>query len=80
MAEAEDLHVVFDLIVNKEQRIPDVAWFTGQPDPVSTSRTLIRHDQEFHTSWWGHLSLLGLTRHVLLPDYAGYAGTAAASL
>ena len=80
MAEAEDLHVVFNLVVNKEQRIPDIGWFTGQPDPVSTSRTLLRHDQEFHTSWWGHLSLLGLRSHVLLPDYAGYLGTAAASL
>lgn len=80
MAEAEDLHVVFDLIVNKEQRVPDVAWFTGLPDPVSTSLTLLRHDQEFHTSFWGHLSLLGLRSHLLLPDYAGYAGTAAWSL
>jgi Tol biopolymer transport system component len=80
MAEAEDLHVVFDLIVNKEERIPDVAWFSGRPDPISTERTLLRHDQEFHTSWWGHLAFLGLTSHVLLPDYAGYAGTAAASL
>ncbi len=80
MADAEDLHVVFNLIVNKEQRIPDITWFTGRPDPVSTSRTLLRHDQEFHTSWWGHQSLLGLTSHVLLPDYAGYTGTAAWSL
>jgi hypothetical protein len=80
MAEAEDLHLVFNLIVNKEQRIPDLGRFTGAPDPASTSRTLLRHDQEFHTSWWGHLSLLGLRSHVLLPDYAGYLGTAAASL
>ena len=79
-AEAEDLHVVFNLIVNKEQRIPDIASFTGRPDPASTRETLIRHDQEFHTSWWGHLGLLGLTDHVLLPDYAGYVNTAAASL
>jgi Tol biopolymer transport system component len=80
MAEAEDLHLVFNLIVNKEQRVPDVGWFTGTPDAASTSATLLRHDQEFHTSWWGHLSLVGLRSHVLLPDYAGYAGTAAASL
>lgn len=80
MAEAEDLHVVFNLIVNKEQRVPDIAWFTGRPDAVSTDRTLVRHDQEFHTSWWGHLALVGLRSHVLLPDYAGYAGTAAWSL
>ena len=30
--------MVDNLIVNKEQRIPDIGWFTGEPDPVSTSR------------------------------------------
>ncbi len=80
MAEAEDLHVVENLIVNKEGRIPDLGYFTGKPDPVSTSRVLIFHDQEFHTSVWGHTGLLGLQDHILLPGYAAYAGTAAASL
>ena len=79
-AEAEDLHLVFDLIVNKEQRVPDMAYFTGQPDPVSTAATRILHSQEYHTSYWGHLGLLGLKDHVLLPPYAGYVKTAAASL
>jgi TolB protein len=79
-AEAEDLHVVEDLIVNKEQRIPDVAMFRGRPDPVSTARTVISHDEEYHTSWWGHTAHLGLTGNLILPNYAGYANTAAASL
>jgi dipeptidyl aminopeptidase/acylaminoacyl peptidase len=79
-AEAEDLHVVEDLIVNKEQRIPDVALFGAGLDPVSTPETLVKHDQEYHTSWWGHTGHLGLRDHLLLPDYAGYADTAAASL
>jgi TolB protein len=79
-AEAEDLHVVENLIVNKEQRIPDVAMFRGSPDPVSTARTIISHDEEYHTSWWGHTGHLGLTRSLVLPNYAGYANTAAASL
>lgn len=79
-AEAEDLHVVENLIVNKEQRIPDVGLFRGGPDPVSTRRTIITHDEEFHTSWWGHTGHLGLTTNLLLPNYAGYANTAAASL
>jgi hypothetical protein len=77
---AEDLHVVENLIVNKEQRIPDMALFTGALDPASTADTLIYHSQEYHTSFWGHTGLLGLTRNVLLPGYAGYANTAAASL
>jgi len=79
-AEAEDLHLVENLIVNKEGRVPDLAYFTGRPDPVSTAATLILHDEEFHTSLWGHLGLLGLRTHLLLPPYAAYQRTAAASL
>ncbi|MFN2399970.1 MAG: CehA/McbA family metallohydrolase [Gemmatimonadaceae bacterium] len=79
-ADAEDLHVVENLIVNKEQRIPDIAYFTGKPDSASTRQVVIAHGQEFHTSFWGHTGLLGLRDHILLPDYAGYVNTAAASL
>ncbi|MGH9862978.1 MAG: CehA/McbA family metallohydrolase [Candidatus Acidiferrales bacterium] len=79
-AAAENLSVVHSLIVNKEQRIPDIAYFTGQPDPVSTPDFLLVHGQEFHTSFWGHLGLLNLRDHYLLPDYAAYPNTAAASL
>lgn len=78
-AEAEDLHLVENLIVNKEGRIPDIGYRVGR-DPVSTPGTLIVHDQEYHTSVWGHIGLLGLRDHLLLPGYAGYQGTAAASL
>ena len=38
------------------------------------------HDQEYHTSFWGHSGLLGLRRNVILPGYAAYPNTAAASL
>ncbi len=79
-ARAEDLHVVENLIVNKEQRIPDIAYFRTDQGPVSSPTFLLRHSQEFHTSVWGHLGLLGLTSHYLLPEYAGYPNTAAASL
>jgi len=79
-ARAEDLHVVENLIVNKEQRIPDIAYFRTDADPVSTPTFLLRHAQEFHTSVWGHMGLLGLGSHYLLPEYAGYPNTAAASL
>jgi Tol biopolymer transport system component len=79
-ARAEDLHVVENLIVNKEQRIPDITYFRTDADPVSTSSLLLMHAQEFHTSVWGHTGLLGLQDHYLLPEYAGYPNTAAASL
>src|SRR2546425_3468034 len=79
-ARAEDLHVVEKLIVNKEQRIPDIAYFRTDPDPVSTPGFLLLHDQEYHTSYWGHTGLLGLSDHYVLPEYVGYPNTAAASL
>jgi hypothetical protein len=79
-ARAEDVHVVENLIVNKEQRIPDIAYFRTGADPVSTATFVLRHAQEFHTSVWGHIGILGLTSHYLLPEYAGYPNTAAASL
>jgi TolB protein len=79
-ARAEDLHLVENLIVNKEGRFPDIGYFTGKPDTVSNSSVVIAHDQEYHTSYWGHSGLLGLRRNVILPGYAGYTNTPAASL
>jgi TolB protein len=79
-AEAENLPIVENLVVNKEQRIPDIAYFSAKPDPASTAANLLLHGQEFHTSYWGHLGLLNLTRNFLIPDYAVYPNSAAASL
>jgi TolB protein len=76
-ARAEDLDVVESLIVNKEGRVPDVGYFTGRPDVASP---LIVQGQEYHTSYWGHTGLLGLREHLLLPGYAAYTATPAASL
>ncbi len=74
-AEAEDLDVVHNLIVNKEERIPDVAYFRSDPDPASGKRLLL-HAQEYHSSFWGHLGLLHLSDHLLLPGYTAYRHTA----
>jgi TolB protein len=79
-AAAENLAIVEDLVVNKEQRIPDMVYFSPQLDPASTSDHLLLHGQEFHTSYWGHLGLLNLTHNFILPGYAAYPNTAAASL
>jgi len=79
-AAAENLSIVENLIVNKEQRIPDIAYFSTQPDSIANAPPLLFEGQEFHTSYWGHLGLLNLTRNLLIPGYAGYPGTAAASL
>jgi len=78
-AESENLSIVENLIVNKEQRIPDIAYFRPGADPASTATTLLFHGQEFHTSYWGHVGLLNLDDHFLLPAYAGYSNTSAGS-
>jgi TolB protein len=79
-ARAEGLSVVNDLIVNKEQRFPDIAYDGKQLDRASQPDTMLIHGQEFHTSYWGHRGLLNIKEHILLPGYAGYPNTAAASL
>ena len=78
-AKAEDVTILNNLIVNKEQRFPDIAYDGIGIDPASDAETLIVHGQEFHTSYWGHRGILGI-KHILLPGYAGYPNTAAASL
>jgi hypothetical protein len=76
--DAEDLDVVYNLIVNKEERFPDIAQFSAAPDPASGQRVLF-HAQEYHTSLWGHVGLLHLSDHLLLPGYTAYRHTALAS-
>jgi hypothetical protein len=40
-AAAENLPIVEDLVVNKEQRIPDIAYFSTKPDAASTPANLL---------------------------------------
>ena len=78
--DAEDLDVVYNLLVNKEERIPDIQYFQKCGGAAFRNATrLLFHAQEYHTSFWGHLGLLNLEDHLLLPDYAAYRHTALAS-
>lgn len=78
-AEAEAVDFVFNLVVNKEQRIPDIGYFSTEPDSASNEKVVLLHAQEFHTGYWGHLGLLGLREHFLLPDYSAHPNTGLAS-
>jgi TolB protein len=80
-AEGEGVRFVNDLVVNKEQRFPDIqsAVFNEVIKYFSDSAA-VNLGQEFHTSYWGHRGILNLKDHLLLPGYAGYPNTAAASL
>jgi hypothetical protein len=78
-ARAEDLDVVHDLVVNKEERIPQVERFSAQPDPAGGEHMVLFHSQEDHSSYWGHLGVLFLNDHFLTPDFTAYRNTALAS-
>lgn len=79
-AKAEGLRVVSNLVVNKEQRFPDIASVGENQETFEPGSVAIVSGQEFHTSYWGHRGLVGLQGSLLLPGYAGYPNTAAASL
>ena len=70
--------MVENLVVNKEERVPDIAYFgmAGDDDPAMPR---IAHAQEFHTSFWGHVGLLNLRDHFITPDFSAYRHTAMAS-
>ncbi len=76
-ARAEHLDAVYNLIVNKEERIPDISQFTT--DPLRKGGTLLMQGQEFHSSYWGHLGLLDLDDHFLTPDFSAYRESALSS-
>ncbi len=76
-AQAEDLDVIYNLVVNKEQRIPDIGAFTTEATQLG--ETTLYQAQEYHTSYWGHLGLLHLDDHFLTPDFSSYRHTALAS-
>ncbi len=79
-AKAEGLRIVSNLVVNKEQRFPDIASVGENQDNFTYGSVVIVSGQEFHTSYWGHRGLVGQRGAILLPGYAGYPNTAAASL
>jgi TolB protein len=74
---AEHLDAIYNLIVNKEERIPDIAQFSTQA--LRKDNVLLMEGQEFHSNYWGHLGLLDLTNHFLTPDFSSYRESALSS-
>ena len=62
------LDVVYNLLVNKEERIPDIGYFRpAAPRTRRAESAMLFHAQEFHTSFWGHMGLLNLDDHDRCP-------------
>ncbi len=75
MARAEDLHVVHDLICNRENRIFDLPYFEGRPHALSTADRILYYSEEYRPSFYGHMGLLGL-KQLVWPFYNGQRGMA----
>ena len=73
---AEDLDVIYNTIVNKEQRFPDIGEFTTTP--AQFTGVTIFQAQEYHTSFWGHMGLLH-PRTFLTPGFSAYQHSALTS-
>ncbi|HLV02215.1 MAG TPA: CehA/McbA family metallohydrolase, partial [Acidobacteriota bacterium] len=80
MAEAEDLEMIGELVANKDNRILDYQYFTGKPHPLSSENRLLYFNEEYRPPFYGHISLINLTEHLISPFTTGYEGTAIASL
>ena len=80
MADAENLNWIGELIANKDNRILDYQFFTGKPHPASDQRFLLTFNQEYRPPFYGHVSFVNLTKHLLSPFTTGYQGTAIESL
>src|SRR5262249_28990925 len=78
-AQGEALDLVNNLVVNKEQRFPDAGRGKASGKGGNHESRIV-DGEEFHTSYWGHRGILNLKDHLILPGYAGYPNTAAASL
>jgi dipeptidyl aminopeptidase/acylaminoacyl peptidase len=80
MGDAEDVSVVGELVANKDNRILDYQFFTGKPHPLSGAQRLLYFNEEYRPPFYGHISLINLTRHLISPFTTGYEGTAIESL
>jgi len=80
MAAAEDMDVIGEKICNKDNRIFDHQFFTGSLDRRSTPDRLLYFNQEYRPPFYGHISFVNLTRHLISPFTTGYEGTAIESL
>jgi len=80
MAEAEDLNISNILVANKDNRVLDYQYFTGQLHPLSSEKHLLYFSEEYRPPFYGHISLLNLKKQLISPFTTGYEGTAIESL
>ena len=76
-ARAEDLNVANGMIANfwGNSRIEDLQHFLGHPHPHTGPQTVVYYNEEYRSSFFGHMSLLNLAE-LITPAFNGSRGTA----
>ena len=80
IARAEDLDVVGEKVCNKDHRIFDHQYFTGQPHALTNAEQILSFGEEYRPPFYGHINFINLTKHLLSPFTTGYEGSAIESL
>jgi hypothetical protein len=71
----EDLNVCNFMVANSDADVVyDRPFFRGGPDPLSTSEHILYWNQEFRSTIWGHMTLVGLEQ-LVEPIFTGFKGT-----
>jgi hypothetical protein len=71
----EDLNVCNFMVANSDADVVyDRPFFRGGPDPLSTSENILYWNQEFRSTFWGHMTLVNLEQ-LVEPIFTGFKGT-----
>jgi len=71
----EDLRVCHFMVANSDSDgVFDREFFRGRPDALSTKETTLFWNEEFRSTFWGHMTLIGL-KQVVEPVFTGFKDT-----
>ncbi len=71
----EDLNVCNLVVANSNtEAVFDREFFRGRPDHLSTEETILYWNQEFRSTFWGHMTLVNL-KQLVEPIFTGFKDT-----
>jgi hypothetical protein len=73
--EGEDLNICNFMVANSDtDGVFDRSFFRGEPDRLSSPKTILYWNQEFRSTIWGHMTLVNL-RQIVEPVFTGFKDT-----
>lgn len=73
--DGENLNVCNIMVANSDtDGVYDHRFFTGAASPLSSDQTILYWNQEFRSTFWGHMTLINLDQ-LVEPIFTGFEGT-----